>query len=138
MTAPLPLPELLDEWFRWAEWISTPGKDESLADGLIGWSEFDWAVNDYPELAWQAIVTAMKQPRMQPYLGILAAGPLEDLLSLHGEAFIERVEKKAAAEQQFAWLLGGVWQYNMSEELWSRVVAVRDLRGWDALLHNEA
>jgi hypothetical protein len=131
--APLTLPRLLDERFRWAKWISDPNKDESLADELTGWSEFDWAVNDQPEVAWQAILSAMEQPRMKPYLGIIAAGPLEDLLALHGTAFIERVEREAVSNPRFAWLLGGIWQSKIAEEVWSRVIAVRDSRGWDGL-----
>jgi hypothetical protein len=138
MTAPLPLPQLLDEWFRWADWVSSPNKDESLAGELIAWGEFNWAVNDHPELAWQAILAAIAQPRMKPHLGTLAAGPLEDLLSLHGKAFIERVEAEATASPEFARLLGGVWQSSTSEEIWSRVVAVRDCRGWDGAPRNEA
>ena len=33
-----------------------------------------------------AIIEAINQPRMERYLGILSAGPLEDLLDLHGPA----------------------------------------------------
>lgn len=133
MSAPLPLPQLLDEWYRWAEWISDPERDQAEAKELIGWNEFDWAVQDYPELAWQAILSALEQPRMQPHLGKLAAGPLEDLLSVHGERFIERVEELARSNPKFAWLLGGVWRYTMSEAIWSRVQLVWDRRGWDGM-----
>jgi hypothetical protein len=137
MSAPLPLPELLDEWYRWAERIRTPNRDESQSGELIGWDEFDWAVQDYPELAWQAILEALNQPRMEPYLGTLAAGPLEDLLSTHGANFIERVESEARANPRFAWLLGGVWQHKMSEELWGRVQSVWSRSGWDGAPQND-
>lgn len=138
MSGPLLPPQLLDEWVRWAEWISDPNKDESLASDLTGWSEFDWVVNDHPEVAWQAILTALQQPRMKPHLGTLAAGPLEDLLCVHGPAFIERVEAEATANPSFAWLLGGVWQASMAENIWNRVIAVRDRRGWDGIPRDEA
>lgn len=131
MAAPLPLLQLLDEWLRWAEWTSSEPRDEAMATELIGWHEFDWAVQDYPELAWQAIVTALEQPRMEAHLGLLAAGPLEDLLSKHGPAFIDRVEALARADPKFAWVLGGVWQHTMPESLWLRVQSVWDRRGWD-------
>jgi len=132
MATPLPLPQLLDEWHRWADWVSTEPRDETMASERIGWHEFDWAVQDYPELAWEAIVAAIDQPRMEAHLGLLAAGPLEDLLSKHGAAFIDRVEALARANAKFAWVLGGVWQHTMPEPLWLRVQAVRDRRGWDA------
>jgi hypothetical protein len=138
MNAPLPLRALLDEWLRWAAWVSDPNRDESKSSELIGWNEFDWAVQDYPELAWQAILEAMNQPRMGPHLSTLAAGPLEDLLSLHGELFIDRVEAEARANPRFAWLLGGMYQYKMSEYVWGRVRSVWDRRGWDGTPTNDA
>jgi hypothetical protein len=138
MNAPLPLPQLLDEWHRWAEWVGDPNRDENQSGELIGWNEFDWAVQEFPELAWRAILDALSQPRMEPHLATLAGGPLEDLLSLHGESFIERVEAEARANLKFAWLLGGVWQHTMSEEIWLRVQSVWDRRGWDGVPLNDA
>jgi hypothetical protein len=129
MSAPFPLPQLLDEWFRWAAWVSDPNRDESKSSELIGWNEFDWTVHDYPELAWKSILEALNQPRMQPHLGTLAAGPLEDLLSLHGELVIERVETEARDNTKFAQLLEGVWQHKMSEDIWARVQVARNLHG---------
>lgn len=131
MSKPLPLPELLNEWHRWAEWVSSEPRNEERAHDLIGWGEFDWAVSDYPELAWKAILEAMEQPRMEARLGKLAAGPLEDLLAKHGPSFIDRVEFLANSNKNFAWLLGGVWQHTMPVAIWSRVQTVWDRRGWD-------
>ncbi|WP_313178083.1 DUF6869 domain-containing protein [Massilia sp.] len=133
MNGPLPLPELLDAWYLWAKWISSKGRDEAEGEGLTGWFEFNWVVEDEPELAWQAILEAIEQPRMQAYLGLLAAAPLEDLLSLHGPAFIDRVEECARTDPTFAWVLGGVWQYTMPESIWERVQAVRNTDGWDSV-----
>jgi len=61
----------------------------------------------------------------------LSAGPLEDLLAMHGPAIIDRVEAEAARDPTFAKLLGGVWQNRMTDEVWARVQAARDRRGWD-------
>lgn len=133
MSAPLPLPQLLDEWLRWAEWIRRPGRKEADGESLVGWGEFNWAVEEYPEDAWLAILAALQDDRLTPYLNTLAASPLEDLLSLHGEMFIERIEAEAAASPRFAWLLGGVWQSTMSQDIWRRVQAVRNRKGWDGV-----
>ena len=133
MSEPLALPQLLDEWHRWAEWVSDPGRDANQSAELIGWNEFDWAVHDYPELAWQAICEALGQQRMANHLPVLAAGPREDLLSLHGKQFIDRVESEAKRNPRFAWLLGGVWKHEMSEQIWNRVQAVWDRAGWDGI-----
>jgi hypothetical protein len=132
MSGPLPLPELLDEWHRWAEWISSNDPDKANGDDLTGWFEFNWVVEDDPELAWTAILEAIGQTRMEAYLALLAAGPLEDLLSLHGAAFIDRVEQCARSNENFARILGGVWQSNMSESIWQRVHAVSKLDGGDS------
>lgn len=110
-----------------------------------GWSsdaaekqEYDWACMepvddalDDPERAWKFILLALESPICAPYFGFLAAGPLEDLLSHHGGDFIERVEAVAATNQKFAHLLGGVWQFQMTNEIWNRVQQVWDKQGWD-------
>jgi hypothetical protein len=128
----LPIPELLEAWRLWA----TAQRHGADTTELTGWMEFNWAVEEDPEHAWSAILVALEDPRVEPYLGTLAAGPLEDLLSLHGDRFIERVEETARANVRFAWLLGGVWQHTTTEEIWSRVQAVWDRRGWDGIPAN--
>jgi len=127
----LPIPQLLEEWRRWAEWVSDPDRKQEDANNFIGFDEFEWVIQKEPEKGWLAILNAIETPLLEKYLGTLAAGPLEDLLSYHGEAFISRVEIQAKANPKFAWLLGGVWQYQIKEEIWSRVQAVWDRRGWD-------
>jgi hypothetical protein len=110
-----------------------------------GWSsarvekeQNDWAcmepvddAREDPERAWNFILLALETPICEPHLGVLAAGPLEDLLSHHGVDFIDRVEAEAKSNSKFAHLLGGVWQFQMTDEVWCRVQNVRDQRGWD-------
>ena len=109
-----------------------------MGQEFVGWDEFDWAVRKHPEHAWQAIVAAARDPRLEPYFGVLAAGPLEDLLSQRGPIFIDRVEAEARANDKFAYLLGGVWKFEMSDDIWSRVQAVWDRRGWDGIPRHDA
>ena len=132
MSGILPIPELLEAWRLWAAAQRTGGDTSELT----GWMEFNWAVEEDPEHAWSAILAALEDPRMEASLGVLAAGPLEDLLSMHGERFIDRVETTARSNPKFAWLLGGVWQHTMAEDVWSRVQAVWDRRGWDGVPAN--
>jgi hypothetical protein len=131
MYEPVPLPQLLDEWLEWAEWVAKPDRDPAQASNLTGFDEFDWVVRNKPEFAWQAIVAALHDPRLDVHLGLMAAGPLEDLLSAHGPSFIDRVETEARSNPKFASMLGGVWRHQMTEEVWGRVQAVWDSRGWD-------
>lgn len=99
----------------------------------------DWAfmepadeARENPDKAWEYILFAVRDARFSTAnLGVLAAGALEDLLSYHGPTFINRVEHEARTDPRFAWMLGGVWQFQMSDEVWNRVQAVWDRRGWD-------
>jgi hypothetical protein len=45
-------------------------------------------------------------------------GPVEDVLARHGPSIGERVER-------------GAWQNIVPDDIWARVVAVWDRRGWD-------
>ena len=56
---------------------------------------------------------------------LLAAGPLEDLLSEHGPVFIDRLEQEATASKRFDHLLGGVWRLSMTDDVWNRVQKAR-------------
>lgn len=131
MTSPLPVPELVEEWIRWASWQADPKNKGRLNGEFIGFDEFEWIVKEYPEHAWRGILAVLADSRAKTHFALLAAGPLEDLLSYHGSAFIERVEKEAKLNPGFASLLAGVWQFEMSEEVWVRVQAAWDRRGWD-------
>lgn len=51
----------------------------------------------------------------------LGAGPLEMLLVTAGDRFIKLVEIEVKRDPKFRWLLGCVWQGNISDEVWQRV-----------------
>jgi hypothetical protein len=44
---------------------------------------------------------------------------------------IQYIEQEAKADPSFARLLGGVWQNAMTDDVWNRLQAVWDRRGWD-------
>jgi len=125
-----PINYLMDCWAR--GWSTDPAEK----------AEYDWAcvepvddARDDPERAWQCILYAIDSPACAEHFGVLAAGPLEDLLSYNGPTFIDRVEVLAQQNPKFASLLGGVWQFQMNEEIWGRVQQVWDRRGWDGIPH---
>jgi hypothetical protein len=86
-----------------------------------------------PDELWQFILLVHRKDQSPAIHQVLSAGPLEDLLSTHGRVFIERIEREAIADHSFAQLLGGVWRNRMSEDVWARVQAVWDRRGWDGI-----
>jgi hypothetical protein len=106
--------DLAGEWRK-----STEG------DVGAGWSRLDDAAREEPEVAFAAIRRAVEFELTHEQLSVLAAGPLEVLLSEHGPDFIERVESEAAQNARFNYLLGGVWRLGMTDDVWSRVQKAR-------------
>lgn len=96
-------------------------------DGSDDWApaELDDMVRDDPERAWPIILHLCEQSPNEEFESILAAGPMENLLSQHGPAFIERVELEAARNPRFNHLLGGVWRFEMTDDVWQRVQRIR-------------
>ncbi len=90
-------------------------------------------IQDDPDATFQFILDVLKRDSDWPVIGTLAAGPMEDLLSTHGDKVIERVEAQAKVDPIFAKMLGGVWKLRMSDENWSRLQKVWDRRGWDGI-----
>jgi hypothetical protein len=107
----------------WLEFQHTPeGTPEWTARRSIV-DTFDDLCTIDPERAWAAILRVIELESDDDILGVLAAAPLEDLLSRHGEAFIERVEERARADRRFLRVLRGMWQLSITDEVWGRVKA---------------
>ncbi len=135
MTAP-EFRELADSYFvMWKQTLDptyqtelpVPEEDGRLRDWILD-AEFE-----HPEDLWRFLVAALAPDRAGEILHVLSAGELENILVYHGPAFIDRVETTARTNPRFATLLGGVWKRDMRPEIWVRVVAARDRRGWDGV-----
>ena len=74
---------------------------------------------------WTFILAAVKYAESDGELGHIAAGPVEQLLSTHGQEYIDLVEQKSATEPKFAQMMKKVWRHMMTEEVWSRVSAIQ-------------
>jgi hypothetical protein len=83
------------------------------------------ACDEEPEIAWQAVLELARRPLTDEQEELLAAGPLETLLSMHGATFIDCVVEEAERNPRLNHLLGGVWRREMPEEIWNRIVNVR-------------
>jgi hypothetical protein len=104
-----------------SEWIS--GEDCTMADGLI--PPFADA-----EAVWQAVLRIIQRELSARQISLLAAGPVEDLLALHGAQFIDRIEAEARRSPSFAHVLGGVRRRDIPQEIWERVEAARGGKVW--------
>lgn len=116
-------------------WITCAGAEEDSS----AYQDNIWAASHLSDLiweessdggdaqeAWEMILSINERPLSDEAMSVLAAGPLEDLLVCHGQAFIERVEARAHQDPAFNRLLGGVWKNAMSEDVWQRVQAARN------------
>ena len=119
---------LAQNWVAyWKAGHESPEREE-----LFWVNEREWAlVADQPKVAFEMVIEVLRIDSSDKIQEVLSAGPLEDLLAKHGELIIESVEREAKANQKFAQLLGGVWQNTMADEIWRRVQAVWDRKGWD-------
>lgn len=106
----------------WARGLSTDPREKDE----YGWSYMEPVddARENPERAWGFILLALETPICATHLGEVAAGPLEELLSFHGSEFIERIEAEARVNPKFAHVLGGVWKYQMTDDIWARVQQV--------------
>jgi hypothetical protein len=121
--------ELAEAWIRY--WRAPENSPER--------ADFDLAMKFHdieyhkPEIL-SAMILAIHARDQSVYIDqVLSAGPLENLLALHGENFVDRVESEARTDPSFARLLGGVWKNRMSEAVWQRLQTVCDRRGWDRI-----
>ena len=77
-----------------------------------------------PDDCWQAIIEVLARNPPDKVVGMLAAGPLEDLIEYHGAEFIDRIETESRRSASFHHLLGGVWE-SSTPEVWARVQKAR-------------
>ena len=119
-----------------AGWIALAGSESGTPEHDQHFWAFGrvWELcRDEPEAAWQFILAVLETDRSDRIVQNLSAGPLEDLLAKHPQQAIGWVELEAKTNPHFASLLGGVWQNAMPDDVWARVQAVWDRRGWDGI-----
>ena len=122
--------ETADAWIRMTK---AGSGSQTYEDNFWAFETLYDLVSGDPQEGWLTILQILRLDQSPSIMENLSAGPLEDLLAMHGPAFIDRVEAEAARDPTFAKLLGGVWQSSMTNEVWARVQAARDRRGWDGV-----
>jgi hypothetical protein len=113
-------------------WATAYIEVEQLPSGEKHDSPLWWAVERFQiperpqeaEDAWNAILEVLRRQPPVEVIGMLAAGPLEDLIDDWGPEFIDRIETEARTNPAFRHLLGGVWE-SSTPEVWLRIEAAR-------------
>jgi hypothetical protein len=110
-------------------WVEQYSKSERDRDDNF------FAIMDYerdlreedPDKAIDVIVEILKIETNPVLLALLAAVPLEDVITMET---IDRIEREASADKRFHDLLGGVWYYRASDELKARLDALVEGNRW--------
>jgi len=115
--ARLTIPELARVWL---DQHCKPVKDRDANFAVLSDYEYDLKEGD-PDRLFDLVLEILRIEHNPSVLSFLAAGPLEDIVSLDT---IERIEREAAESEAFCALLGGVWYYNVQPELKARLDAI--------------
>jgi hypothetical protein len=106
-----------------AAWVEQHSKAEKDRDD--NWHTlYDYETelkNEDPHKMLDVILEVLKIETNPRVLGLLAAGPLEDIV---GYQTIDRIEREAAANDRFHDLLGGVWYSTEPPEIQKRLDAI--------------
>jgi hypothetical protein len=104
-------------------WIAQYSKsDRDRDDNFSAMMDYERELREEdPDKAIDLIVEILKIETNPMLLSLLAAGPLEDVISMET---IDRIEREALACKRFHDLLGGVWYYRASDELKARLDAL--------------
>ena len=104
----------------WVEQYSKSDRDRD--DNFFAMMDYESELREEdPEKAIDLIVEILKIETNPVLLSLLAAGPLEDVISMET---IDRIEREAQTNKRFHDLLGGVWYYRASDELKARLDAL--------------
>lgn len=115
------------EFIRWIDaYIQAQELGDVSASHPLWWAvEKFFELNETnPDICWDAILAIAERKPSEQVLGIVAAGPLEDLIEYHGPEFIDRIESEARANPVFRKMLSGVWE-SSNEDVWARVQQAR-------------
>jgi hypothetical protein len=119
----LSAPEL---WNAWRD----SSEIRELAEGWLTKQVGDWTEDDErlytilhsePDRVLSVIFAAMQLTDDEQILGRLAAGPLEDFLGVHGEAYLDTFHKLALEHRRLREVLDGVWQGSMPKRVWHKI-----------------
>ncbi len=104
---------------------------DASSDAFLDLDEaIDALAADDPRAMLEAMAEFLAEGQDQTLVAYMAAGPLEDLLGAHGAALIEDVERLSRENAAFQHALGGVWQNDMSDEIWERVLKAGPDQRW--------
>lgn len=106
---------------RWIEFWSAPERSPARTALMPAFNDATRLVAASADGAWQFVREILRRDPTPAILEALAAGPLEEMLTQHGAAVIDRLEAEAGGNPTLATLLAGIWQGLMPDDIWERV-----------------
>ena len=79
---------------------------------------------EHPDLNWAAMLQIVSKTSSEAVMLALAAGPLEELVELHGEEYIGKIEKVAQSNLDFRLLLRELLE-TTNKDIWNRILRAR-------------
>lgn len=128
MAWPFDSEEQLDEWVEAfiATYRKPPTTEAEQEDASLASEPAYSAIHlGHAETLWRFIERIVEQRPSEWALGMLAAGPLEDLIGECGEAFIDRIEAAAERDHVFRRTLHGVCNVGANASIWARIERAR-------------
>jgi tetratricopeptide (TPR) repeat protein len=110
----------------WVDELRQPpsGSEPSDDEDRVGQSVVQMNFTATAECQWKFVLAAIKHAEDKE-LGHIAAGPIEHLLSTHGQEYIGLVEQQAASDPKFGRMMEGVWRHGMTDDVWDRVCEIQ-------------
>lgn len=116
------LDELTDAWLSELEGDVSQNKNGPAVEIVLGLSS---SPNDHA-LCWAFISAVIQKTTTKHQIGMVAAGPLENLIVSSGAEYIDQIEAAARQSVRFRYTLTGVWPQDTREsDIWHRVETAR-------------
>lgn len=125
--------ESLDAWA--SAYIKAQSAGPVSREDANWWAirKFDEAADLEPELCWTAILAVLRKSPNDNVVAAIGAGPLEDLIQLHGPDFVEVIAAEAEHNPSLGAALQKVWLESSEDETTRAYMAL----GCDVFLRQE-
>lgn len=120
---------------RWMGWLRATQSVEAPENHPEFWTFalFGALARHAPDLCLDAVMGCLALATSAEEAALIAAGPLEDVITANGSSVIERIEHEAARSPRFRYALTGVWaDGSAGTPLWQRIEAARSGPGLDS------
>jgi hypothetical protein len=119
----------LEDYRRFNAEVTAKEPEHDSFDRLGNYAKVMEAHWEDPERGLAYLALAMGKYDDRDFLGLMAAGLLEDLLADPAPEMLKRIVEEARKTERFRWMLSGVWLHSIAERARAPIAdAVGDYR----------